>query len=163
MSHTHQDADWRYWFDFIFFPALAMAVILYDARSLAWFGWAALGFAVWTFVEYWTHRTLLHIFFWHGTHERHHKAPAEFVIFPVWYVPAFFLACMFAMPLHFFAGFTLGYVWFLSLHHMLHHWDLKQHTWLHRYAIWHNRHHKLDNVNYGITTPVWDWMFGTFR
>ncbi|HLL28986.1 MAG TPA: sterol desaturase family protein [Xanthobacteraceae bacterium] len=165
-DHTYETSSWRYWFDFCLFPAVfCLTVAVYD-RSFGFNLGMLFGFVFGTFAEYWAHRTLLHVFFWHGTHERHHQHPKEYVVFPLWRLPAFF-ATVFLVS-HaigaegFFAGFTLWYCWFLLLHHMLHHLDLNEHTWLHRYAIWHNRHHKLTHYNYGITTPFWDRMFGTY-
>lgn len=40
------------------------------------------------------------------------------------------------LPLPIFTGFVTGYIWFLLMHHWLHHIDLRERTWLHRYAIW---------------------------
>jgi len=158
---------WRYWLDFILMPAIAVLVIIADCRSAGWLLWCLAGVVLWTLVEYWTHRTLLHVYFWHGTHERHHQHPAEYVMAIWWYTPLLFTALLVIAgatdTLAIFCGFTLGYVWFLTTHHWLHHVDLRERTWLHRYAIWHNRHHNQTDCNYGITTPVWDWAFGTSR
>jgi sterol desaturase/sphingolipid hydroxylase (fatty acid hydroxylase superfamily) len=161
--HRESVSMWRYWFDFALFPLIAIAVIVFDCRSLDWLAWCGFGVVLFSFVEYWTHRTLLHWVFWHSTHERHHRAPSEHVIFPLWHTPAIFAGFFLVMPYSIFAGFVLGYCWFLTLHHALHHWTLRGMTWLHRYAIWHNRHHSLTDCNYGITTPVWDFAFGTHQ
>ncbi len=117
----------------------------------------------WTFVEYWTHRTLLHRFFWHGIHERHHQKPNEYVVFPIWHVPLFFAACFLIMPTAFYCGFVAGYFWFQLMRPGCVRVDLNHRPRLHRYAVWHNRHHKLNDCNYGITTPMWDWLFRTSR
>ena len=66
------------------------------------------------------------------------------------------------MPLAVFAGFVVGYIWFIVWHHVLHHFDLSKFNLIRQYAIWHLRHHKFDDCNFGITLPVWDYMFGTF-
>lgn len=159
---------WRYWLDFFWPPPLIASLIALDARTWLWAAAFVLGFMLWTFAEYWTHRTLLHVFFWHGTHERHHLRPAEYVETIWWYTPPFFAAVLIVawlardyMAVGIYAGFAAGYMWFLTMHHWLHHIDLKERTWLHRYAIWHNRHHKFSDCNYGITTPMWDIMFRT--
>lgn len=162
-SNLQEAPDWRYWFDFVCFPAAAAVLIAVDCRSLSWLGLMVAGFVAWTFVEYWVHRTVLHRVMWHNTHEQHHRRPSEFVVFPVWYLPLGFTALWLVTPNSLFAGFILGYVWFLSMHHMLHHWALLERTWLHRYAIWHKRHHKFTDCNYGITTSIWDAVFLTSR
>lgn len=159
---------WRYWLDFFWLPPTIVLVLAIDARSTMWGAMFVFGLILWTLAEYWTHRTLLHVFFWHGTHERHHLHPSDYVETIWWYTPPFFLAALIASwflknynCLGLFTGFAAGYLWFLVMHHLLHHIDLREHTWLHRYAIWHNRHHKLSNCNYGITNPFWDWVFRT--
>lgn len=152
-----------YYADFFIFPPVALAIAAYDARSLSWLALFILGTALFTLVEYWTHRTILHRFYWHGTHERHHKQPSEHVVFPFWYTPAIFYGFFVVMPLPVFAGFVTGYVWFMALHHALHHWSLRGMTWLHGYAIWHNQHHLEPDCNYGITTNIWDRLFGSYR
>lgn len=154
---------WRYWVDFYIFPPLAVGLAVYDCRSSLWVLMCITGFALWTFAEYWVHRSLLHRWFWHGTHERHHDHPSEFVTNIWWYTPILFFVAFFVMPISLYVGFSLGYIWFLTMHHWLHHIELKGRTWLHSYAIWHNRHHKLTDCNYGITTPVWDILFRTSR
>jgi len=170
--------DWvKYHADFFTFPTLVSVVLYWQSAFIAShpivaalaFVW---GFVFWTFAEYWIHRVALHGMFWHGTHEQHHKNPSEHVLFPLWYVPGSFVAIFGAFYLlsliHIaafvaFAGFAAGYVWFTNMHHLLHHIDLVPQTWLHRFAIWHNRHHRLNDRNYGITTNVWDRLFGTSR
>lgn len=165
---THDHGDWRYYLDFFLYPPIVALIAALDMRSAAWLLWFVGGFVFWTFVEYWVHRALLHRIFWHVTHERHHKNPQEFVVFPIWQLPLFFLAvgagayAIGLIPVY--AGFLAGYVWFLTMHHWLHHIDLdNQRAWLQRYAIWHNRHHKLNDRNYGITTPLWDVLFRTSK
>lgn len=154
---------WRYYLDFVTFPILFIGLVAFDCRSIDWLALAALGALLFTLVEYWTHRSFLHRFFWHGRHERHHKQPSEHVIFPLWHTPAIFAGFFVVLPLPVFAGFVAGYVWFLVLHHALHHWTLRRATWLHGYAHWHNLHHVHDDCNFGITTSGWDWLFGTYR
>jgi dihydroceramide fatty acyl 2-hydroxylase len=155
---------WLYRVDFVTFPLLAIVIAAIDCRSIAWLGWAAAGALLFTFVEYWVHRTALHGLLFHGSHERHHTHPAEYVVFPIYYTPAIFLAFYLVLPLPVFAGFVAGYCWFLVWHHILHHVDLN--SWprpVRRYAIWHLAHHHDDACNFGITVPLWDWLFGTYR
>jgi sterol desaturase/sphingolipid hydroxylase (fatty acid hydroxylase superfamily) len=154
---------WRYWTDFVLAPLALIAVIAVDARSLGFVALFAIGVIAWTFAEYWVHRTALHRWFWHGVHEDHHLRPADYVTAIWWYTPLLFAALFILLPAGLFAGFLAGYVAFLAIHHALHHVDLRERTWLHRYAIWHGRHHKLSDCNYGITVPVWDVLFGTSR
>jgi dihydroceramide fatty acyl 2-hydroxylase len=162
-SSAASAADWRYWFDFILFPLIAVALPLYDCRSLAWCGWWLAGLVLFGFVEYWVHRVLLHGLFWHGAHERHHKEPHEYVVFPVWLTPAIFAGFFIVMPLPLFAGLVAGYSWFLSFHHAIHHWNLRKHPFVRRYAAWHAVHHRGRPYNFGISHPLFDFVFGTYR
>ena len=157
---------WRYYADFVLFPLAAVSIALVYCRSLEWVGLAILGFLLWTFAEYWAHRSVLHRWFWHGIHERHHRHPAEYVVFPPLQLALYgaaYVAAFLMLPLSVFDGLLFGSSWFITLHHLLHHIDLQPHTLLHRYSIWHNRHHRFDDCNYGITVPVWDWLFRTSR
>lgn len=154
---------WQFYFDFVLFPTIAITVIAIDCRSLAWVGLAMCGVLLFSFLEYWVHRIALHEFFYHGTHERHHTHPAEYVVFPIWYTPAFFAGFFFVLPLPIFAGTVIGYIWFLVWHHILHHFDLSGFNLIRRYAVWHLKHHKMDDCNFGITLPIWDFMFGTHK
>lgn len=163
---------WKHYVDWFIYPPIAVAIAALTARSAAWCGFAIAGFVFWTFVEYWTHRSILHRFLWHGTHQHHHLHPKAFVVFPLYYLPTIFAVIFVAMALvlpapqlwPIYAGFLVGYTWFMTMHHWLHHIELTgRPRWLQRYAIWHNRHHKLDNINFGITTPMWDVLFGTSR
>lgn len=163
---------WWYYVDWWLYAVVGVAlstlsVFYYQAWLLA----LPAGFAFWTFSEYWIHRSALHGLLWHGNHQRHHEHPKEVVQLPFWQIPmahaSAFLVGWLVLPwealVPAFAGFVLGYVWFLTMHDWLHHADLMKMKWLQGYAIWHNRHHKLSDCNYGITTPVWDWLFRTSR
>jgi len=145
-----------YWADFVIFPLVAALC----AWKLTLAGWLLfpLGFALFTFAEYWTHRELLHRWFYHGTHEQHHKEPEGYVTFAWWVLPLSFFMLWLALPLGLFAGLTAGYCWFIFWHHVLHHTD-----WAPRYAHWHLVHHRAARWNFGITTPLWDRLFGTYR
>jgi sterol desaturase/sphingolipid hydroxylase (fatty acid hydroxylase superfamily) len=67
---------------------------------------------------------------------------------PAWFAPAF-------------AGLLAGYLWYDLTHYAVHH--LKPRTALgeaqRRYHYLH--HFKTPDRRYGVTTPVWDLVFGT--
>lgn len=152
-----------FYVDFILFPLIAVALMAGWWRSAIFGLETGLGILLFSFIEYWVHRIALHRFLYHGRHERHHQHPAEYVTFPVWYVPAIFFGFFLAMPLGIFCGVVLGYCWFNYWHHILHHFDLTK--WprpVQRYAIWHLSHHRNDDCNFGITLPIWDFLFGTY-
>jgi dihydroceramide fatty acyl 2-hydroxylase len=62
----------------------------------------------------------------------------------------------------FFAGLVAGYVWYDLTHYYLHHAVPTSETgkWMRKYHLVH--HFKTPQVRYGITTPLWDLIFGTY-
>lgn len=150
-----------YYLDSALYPAAALGVAAVTCRSAAWLVLAAFGILLFTFIEYWVHRTLLHRWFYHGTHEVHHKNPADYVV--IWYVPLGFVVLFLLAPAALFAGVTLGFCWFMAMHHVMHHWNLRRHPLLRRLSAWHLLHHKFIRCNFGITHSGWDILFGTYR
>lgn len=153
-----------FYFDFVVFPILGASLLLVYCRSWQFAELVSLGALIFTLIEYWVHRVALHRFFYHGSHERHHDHPAEYVVFPTWYTPAIFTGFFLVLPLPVFTGLVLGFCWFIYWHHVLHHFDLT--TWprgVQQYALWHLAHHRRDDCNYGITVPIWDFVFGTYQ
>ena len=149
---------------------------------LLWFGHPArlseivalvmLGLAGWTLMEYVLHRFVLHgLNPFHQWHAEHHKRPtaliftptiasatliATFVFLPAlleWNLP---LACALTL------GVVVGYLVYTLTHHATHHWPA--HTpWLKRRKRWHalHHHHVDDPICFGVTTSLWDHVFGT--
>lgn len=150
--------------DFIAFPLIVVASVAWSVPVGA--GWLAQAFAglfAFYFAEYWVHRLVLHGFYWHANHERHHLHPEEYVVFPWWFIPGIFTTAFAVMPLPFFTGFVVGYIHFTGWHHVLHHADLKRWPRIAAYAQWHLVHHQGVPANYGITSPLFDLVFRTYR
>ena len=56
----------------------------------------------------------------------------------------------------------LGMAIFAQLFWIVHFWSHKSPEWGWRWVPWHMEHHLVTgNKNYGIVTPLWDWLFGT--
>ncbi|MGJ5149890.1 sterol desaturase family protein [Bradyrhizobium sp. HKCCYLR1023] len=158
--------NWLFWLDFILYPLLAAVLMAADRDNLgwAWSRWAVAGFLGFTLVEYWVHRLPLHGLFYHRSHEPHHTRPAEYVVFPIWYTPLIFSGAWIVLPVAPFTGFVLGYCWYMVWHHLFHHADLNRFPRIvRRYALWHLAHHHDPGCNFGVTLPVWDYLFGTWR
>lgn len=145
-------------------PALLLAVLL-----------GALG---WTALEYALHRWVLHglrpFSDWHAQHHqrpRAHLGTPTVVSAPLFgaliFAPAWALAGPWtasAMML----GLLLGYLAYsamhLALHHPARHPGARRAGWLGAHARWHARHHGAGpgaRVCYGVTTRLWDRVFGT--
>jgi sterol desaturase/sphingolipid hydroxylase (fatty acid hydroxylase superfamily) len=56
----------------------------------------------------------------------------------------------------------LGYVAYAVMHHGLHHWRIAHGTYLYRAKRRHALHHASnDEGNFGVSSPLWDLVFGT--
>jgi sterol desaturase/sphingolipid hydroxylase (fatty acid hydroxylase superfamily) len=140
---------------------------------------AAGGLAAWSLTEYLMHRWVFHFrprarwqqriyFMIHGVHHDYPNDSRRLVMPPLVSLP---LAALFAglfwaifppgqAPV-FFAAFVTGYLVYDTAHYAIHHFAprgallrfLKRH---------HLRHHYvLSDRNFGVSSPVWDYVFGT--
>jgi sterol desaturase/sphingolipid hydroxylase (fatty acid hydroxylase superfamily) len=58
------------------------------------------------------------------------------------------------------AGLASGY--YVFVHYATHHWRPRKNSYLYRARLRHARHHHLSHRgNFGVTTSVWDHVFGT--
>ncbi|XP_068654403.1 dihydroceramide fatty acyl 2-hydroxylase FAH1-like [Aristolochia californica] len=137
------------------------------------------GIFVWSLVEYTLHRFLFHIktkSYWGNTvhyllHGCHHKHPMDGLrlVFPpaataLLCVPFWNLVKLFSTPSTspaLFGGGLLGYVMYDVTHHYLHHGQPSSAVPrnLKKYHL--NHHFRIQNKGFGITSSVWDKMFGT--
>lgn len=137
-----------------------------------------LGILIWTLVEYSMHRWVFHYqpksrwgkqlhFLLHGVHHDYPKDASRLVMPPVVSIPLalFFCALFFAVfgrvaPAAF-AGFLCGYLFYDMVHYATHHFSMKRGVWL-WLKKYHMRHHyDDDHVGYGVSSPLWDYVFGT--
>jgi sterol desaturase/sphingolipid hydroxylase (fatty acid hydroxylase superfamily) len=140
--------------------------------------WLVAGWAFWTLFEYWMHRIVFHFepedgigarlhFIIHGVHHDHPNDPMRLVMPPSVSVP---LAVLIVgaivlvageVGLAFGAGFLVGYLAYDMTHYHLHHH--KPGTRLGRLLReQHMRHHFQDDTRgFGVSMPLWDFVFGT--
>jgi dihydroceramide fatty acyl 2-hydroxylase len=78
----------------------------------------------------------------------------------LWYPLKAVLGGHFHYP--FFAGLVAGYVWYDLTHYYLHHAapTTAAGKWLRKYHLVH--HFQTPDRRYGITTPLWDFVFQTY-
>src|SRR5262245_16949668 len=135
---------------------------------------ASVGFAAWGFLEYAIHRWI-----GHGPpsiarrgHAEHHSdgealiAAPFFMIFVgalcVWAALSSVAPTAIASLLVF--GAYVGYNNYALLHHVLHHYEaLAVQTGLDRIERNHRIHHERPSVNFGVTSTLWDRVFGTYQ
>ena len=111
-----------------------------------------LGLGTYSFVEYGTHRWLLH-----GPlislHAEHPRSPKKHINTSPWLLISTFLIGL-LINVWFTAGFFIG--WILS---SLSHWNI--HHGKSKLKEFHMTHHKNPRFNYGVTSGIWDRLLGT--
>lgn len=141
------------------------------------------GLFLWTLLEYMLHRFLFHMqphgatmkrvsFLFHGVHHTQPRMKTRLVMPPVVSIPitimfgiVYWLALRglgaeYWMPAVF-AGSTTGYLTYDMTHYGTHHWSLKW-GYLQYIRRYHMKHHfKKDDAYFGVTSPAWDYVFGT--
>jgi sterol desaturase/sphingolipid hydroxylase (fatty acid hydroxylase superfamily) len=109
------------------------------------------------------------LYLWHGIHHDYPRDSTRLVMPLLTSVP---LAVLFYLGFRLlagswhpglFAGFALGYISYDLTHYALHHWPVRNRVflWLRKH---HLRHHFADDhAGYGVTSPLWDYVFRTQR
>lgn len=117
------------------------------------------GLALWTFLEYGTHRWILHGPL-HKHHRLHHMFPKRIYRVPWWVAyPALALLGWLVEPM-LAAGVWAG--WMLSgvVHDRMH--EGRSTNRVFKFLqMRHALHHRYDTVNYGVICSFWDVMLGT--
>lgn len=145
--------------------------------SLAFFGF--LGIFLWTFIEYALHRFVFHypaksafgnrvVYILHGLHHEDPVDPTRLVMPPL---PALiYSSLLFSIfrlvldPAHveaFMAFFLVGYLGYDYIHFYVHFFNPTSSVgkFLKRY---HMKHHFADyEAKWGVSNPLWDYVFGT--
>jgi sterol desaturase/sphingolipid hydroxylase (fatty acid hydroxylase superfamily) len=165
---------------------LAMAVM----RHIPGTSWAyipvafLLGVLVWTLTEYVVHRFVFHyqpssprmeraFFLFHGVHHAQPQCKTRLVMPPIVSIPlALFFYGLFYLVLVVlldagawlaptFSGFIIGYLLYDLTHYATHHFPMRWGPlkYLKRYHMQH--HYKTPDKRYGVSSPLWDVVFGT--
>lgn len=143
-----------------------------------------LGLFIWTLAEYTLHRFIFHFeprtpwqerlsFLFHGVHHAQPRSKTRLVMPPTVSIPLgllfyalFYLivgvaldAAHWLAPL--FGGFILGYLLYDLSHYAMHHWRMKRGYFktIRRHHMLH--HGKTPNQRFGVSSPLWDHVFGT--
>jgi sterol desaturase/sphingolipid hydroxylase (fatty acid hydroxylase superfamily) len=140
---------------------------------------ALAGLGIWTLSEYWLHRKVFHWepdhpigsrmhFIIHGVHHDHPNDKMRLVMPPGASIPLALLFAgifwlIFGLPtgLPLFAGFLVGYLMYDYTHYYLHH-AVPKTDFGKNLREQHMRHHFQDHrYGFGVSTPIWDAVFGT--
>ncbi len=168
-----------YYADFVVYPVvifgLATAVLPHASwqNRTEWLGCAVAGFVIWTLLEYFLHRSVLHRkTYFAPMHGEHHASPLAFIGTPAW-VSVSVLSAGILLPVWWWVGFNVadgltfgvmsGYWWYGIVHHFIHHASNDSSpSYFNDLRAWHMRHHySPKNGNFGVTTSIWDHVFGT--
>jgi sterol desaturase/sphingolipid hydroxylase (fatty acid hydroxylase superfamily) len=139
------------------------------------------GLIVWTLMEYLVHRFAFHfpakssfgkrlVYLYHGVH---HEVPddkgrlvmpplgAVIIMAILWGLFGLLIPAPWFEP--FFAFFIVGYIIYDYIHYATHHLGIR-HTFLKSVTRHHLEHHyKSEKSKFGISSPLWDWVFGTLH
>jgi sterol desaturase/sphingolipid hydroxylase (fatty acid hydroxylase superfamily) len=138
----------------------------------------ALGVLLWSLVEYTMHRWVFHYeptsgwgkrlhFLMHGVHHDYPQDARRLVMPPIISAPILLIFYGIVLALFgrlspaVFAGLIFGYLCYDMIHYATHHFSMKRGVWL-WLKQYHMRHHyKDDRVGYGVSSPLWDFVFRT--
>jgi sterol desaturase/sphingolipid hydroxylase (fatty acid hydroxylase superfamily) len=142
------------------------------------------GIFVWSLAEYILHRFVFHFpprnawqerlsFLFHGVHHAQPRSKTRLVMPPVvsiplalvfygvyWLVVGVVLgAAHWIAPL--FSGFVVGYLIYDMFHYAMHHVPMRRGVWrwLRRNHMYH--HTQTPDLRFGVSSPLWDIVFGT--
>jgi len=173
---------------FWIFPILS-AVLLWSTApenheglgSQLFWSWAV-GLLLWTIIEYFFHRVLLHVRLnnptlqglLNGQHTAHHTAPrdpSKILVKPLFgvlisaaiYGFLFWITGSAFRSAGVITGIWTGFLYYELVHYRVHmsltHSSLLQ--WQRRAHFYH--HFSNSSECFGVTTPLWDYVFGTAR
>jgi sterol desaturase/sphingolipid hydroxylase (fatty acid hydroxylase superfamily) len=138
------------------------------------------GLILWTLFEYVIHRWCFHYepkthwgrqlhFIVHGVHHDYPNDASRLVMPPTISIPlAIAFYALFALVFGrvaptVWAGLVVGYICYDMIHYATHHFTLRGRigAWLKQYHLRH--HYKDDHAGYGVSSPLWDYVFRTTR
>jgi sterol desaturase/sphingolipid hydroxylase (fatty acid hydroxylase superfamily) len=184
-SHIHPAVVVAIWLPVALF-ALAYAILSRSPVSSAFYIPAGflLGVFLWTLTEYTLHRFVFHfearnpmqekiIFLFHGIHHAQPQCKTRLVMPPVVSIPlgvivygllTLLLGVILKIPqwiAPLISGMVIGYLIYDLTHYATHHFPMRQGylKFIKRYHMQH--HYKTPNQRFGVSSPLWDMVFGT--
>jgi dihydroceramide fatty acyl 2-hydroxylase len=166
---------------FLYVPVVFVLAVL-SVQALAppaVLGVTALGYFIWTLIEYFGHRFLFHYEFpgrfgarihllIHGVHHVHPNDPMRLVMpsllsGPIMLIAYAVVRILFGFPLGYpvLMGFIIGYLSYDMVHYYVHHGEPKTRLGLTLRRL-HMLHHFRDPARgFGVSAPWWDYVFKT--
>ncbi|MDQ6842966.1 MAG: sterol desaturase family protein [Bacteroidota bacterium] len=177
LTKTHPIVIWGMYLPvIIYLPYVALSQFDFPALRtiLLFLG----GVFFWSFFEYIMHRFIFHwvsdsprakkiVYALHGNHHEYPRDRERLFMPPV---PSLIISSLLFIIFYalmgingfvFFPGFLLGYLIYGSMHYAIHAWH-PPFKWMK--PIWRNHHlhhYKSDDYGFGVSTHLWDKVFGT--
>jgi sterol desaturase/sphingolipid hydroxylase (fatty acid hydroxylase superfamily) len=159
----------EYYADFFITTPITAAVLIlsFVNTDLGSFAWQfSLGALIWSAYEYIVHRWVLHETpGFRELHQMHHLDQLDYIAIHPAATVAFYLLFWtlfgFSSTNPLMAGFSTAYVVYSALHTAFHYARIAPGHPLYYLKRIHAIHHQID-VNYGVTSPLWDIVFGTY-
>ncbi len=166
----------------IYLPLLTATIWFAIARQgLAWplvLAVFVAGVIVWTLAEYLLHRYVFHWVndnpavqrFHYLAHGFHHEYPrdTDHLFMPP--LPSIVLASLFfglfwlvmgTWALAFWPGYMVGYLGYATMHYAMHTVNMPPKLLRPLWKNHHLHHHKTPEMGFGVSSPLWDHVFGT--
>jgi len=167
----------------VYIPVLSYFIyqsyLIPEVNLLNGLGLFAGGLFAWTLAEYFVHRYIFHFtpkgafmewvhFTFHGVHHDYPNDSKRLVMPPAMSIPLalgfyfffqLFLGELYITP--FFVGLVFGYLCYDMLHYAVHHANFKGKYWNELKAHHLKHHFKDDEAGYGVSSAIWDNVFGT--
>lgn len=124
------------------------------------------GLLTWSLLEYAVHRFLFHSLY-RREHWTHHIDVLAYIGISGWKTSSIYagllLLASFTGLTSAFAGLVVGYFSYISLHYVIH----RPGHWAHRFipglVANHDLHHRKGiEKNFGVSSPLWDFVFRTY-
>ncbi|HEX7733022.1 MAG TPA: sterol desaturase family protein [Rhodanobacter sp.] len=158
--------------DFVVSFALLAAAFWYDhSRPLQAAVVLLLGLFIFSFIEYAFHRWLFHgpVPLFEQGHTLHHEKPLGYDSLPFFFPPvvallltaALVLVLPTAIALLLSGAIALGYALY-GFSHLIIHRRRFNHPLARKWAAVHHVHHHHPDKNFGVTSPLWDFLLGTW-
>jgi 4-hydroxysphinganine ceramide fatty acyl 2-hydroxylase len=168
---------------YLFVPVILgstyLALFVKNVGIITYIEFFVIGLFVWTFTEYIMHRFVFHYvpknklglrlhFIFHGVHHDYPSDAKRLVLPPSVSIPlatAFYFLFDAILPANyvfgFFPGFILGYLFYDISHYAIHHFNFKGNIWkkIKQHHMLH--HYQAPDRGYGVSSPLWDKIFGS--
>lgn len=180
LTHVHPIVPLLFWSPVVVF-LLWLSLTANELTIMQVASMALPGLLVWTLTEYLLHRYLFHfpatsafgkrlVYLFHGVH---HDLPndktrlvmppagAVIVMSILWVLFNLVIPAPWVEP--FAAFFIVGYLIYDYTHYATHHFPMKS-PLLFAVKRHHLQHHfTTEKARFGVSSPLWDWVFGTQR